>query len=113
MLRAHLRKFADVGVDQVIFIQQGGRNRHQHICESLELFASDVMPEFKEHEAERERAKAERLGPAIAAAIKRKTFMRAPTDAEIQTFAAYGRNIVETPQGQGAGLQIPRENPAG
>ena len=40
MLRAHLRKFADVGVDQVIFIQQGGSNRHDHICESLELFAA-------------------------------------------------------------------------
>ena len=27
------------GVDQVAFIQQGGRNRHEHICEALELFA--------------------------------------------------------------------------
>ena len=113
MLRNHLRKFADVGVDQVIFIQQGGKNRHDHICESLELFAAEVMPEFKEREAERERAKAERLAPAIEAAIKRKKFLRAPTDEEIQTFAAYGRTVAETNQGQGAGLQIPRENPAG
>jgi len=112
MLRTHLRKFADVGVDQVIFIQQGGKNRHDHICESLELFAGEVMPEFREREAERERAKAERLAPAIAAAIKRKKFLRAPTDAEIQTFAAYGRAISES-QGQGSGLQVPRENPAG
>ena len=96
-LRTHLRKFADVGVDQVIFIQQGGRNRHEHICESLELFAAAVMPEFVEGEAERERAKAERLAPAVAAAMQRKRFLRAPSDDEIQTFAAYGRNIVETP----------------
>ena len=51
-LRAHLRKFAGAGVDQVAFIQQGGRNKHEHICEALELFARDVMPEFKEQEAE-------------------------------------------------------------
>ena len=44
-----------MGVDQVVFIQQAGRNRHEDICESLELFASRIMPEFKErdtHEAE-------------------------------------------------------------
>ena len=97
-LRHHLRKFQDVGVDQVIFIQQGGRNRHDHICESLELFAAEVMPEFREREAERERAKAERLGPAIEAALKRKTFLRAPTDDEIAVFHAYGRNIAEGAQ---------------
>ena len=31
-LREHIRAFADAGVDQVIFIQQGGKNRHEHIC---------------------------------------------------------------------------------
>src|SRR5207245_7808909 len=35
-LREHLHGFAAAGVDQVIFIQQGGKNRHAHICESLE-----------------------------------------------------------------------------
>ena len=29
------------GIDQVIFLQQAGRNRHEHICESLELFAAE------------------------------------------------------------------------
>ncbi len=48
-LSNHLRKFEEAGVDQVTFIQQGGRNKHEHICEALELFASDVMPEFKEN----------------------------------------------------------------
>ena len=44
--------FEEIGVDQTIFIQQGGNNRHEHICESLELFAGRVMPEFKaRHEA--------------------------------------------------------------
>ena len=32
----HLRAYQDAGVDQVVFIQQGGRNKHEHICESLE-----------------------------------------------------------------------------
>ncbi|MDY7082775.1 MAG: LLM class flavin-dependent oxidoreductase, partial [Halobacteria archaeon] len=44
-LRENLRGYADVGVDQIIFVQQGGRNEHEHICESLEIFADEVMPE--------------------------------------------------------------------
>src|SRR5438270_810949 len=52
-LRAALRTFQDAGVDQTIFIQQGGKTRHDHICESLELFAAKVMPEFAEREVER------------------------------------------------------------
>jgi alkanesulfonate monooxygenase SsuD/methylene tetrahydromethanopterin reductase-like flavin-dependent oxidoreductase (luciferase family) len=112
-LRDHLRKFQDAGVDQTIFIQQGGRNRHEHICESLELFATEVMPEFKANEAERERAKAERLAPAIAAALARKQKMHAPSDDEIPVYSSYGRTITEASSaGQGAGLSIPREKPA-
>ncbi len=94
-MRAHLRKFADVGVDQVTFIQQAGMNRHEHICESLELFASEVMPEFKEKEAEREAAKAEELAPYIEAALARKQYMEMPRDEDIPVFPALGRSIVE------------------
>jgi hypothetical protein len=32
--------------DQVMFVTQAGRNKHEHICEALELFATEVMPEF-------------------------------------------------------------------
>src|SRR5258706_13916474 len=46
-MRAHLTGFQAAGVDQVIFLQQAGRNRHEHICESLELFAADEMTTFK------------------------------------------------------------------
>jgi hypothetical protein len=38
----------------VILLNQAGKNSHEHICESLELFAREVMPEFQndpEHEA--------------------------------------------------------------
>jgi hypothetical protein len=64
-LRTLLRGYEDAGVDQIIFISQAGKNRHEHICESLELFASEVMPEFKERDLERQKAKAERLAPTF------------------------------------------------
>jgi alkanesulfonate monooxygenase SsuD/methylene tetrahydromethanopterin reductase-like flavin-dependent oxidoreductase (luciferase family) len=71
-LRELLRAYAEVGVDQVIFVSQAGNNRHEHICESLELFAREVMPEFHEGEEAREKAKLERLAPAIEAALARR-----------------------------------------
>ena len=67
----HLRKLEDTGVDQVVFLQQGGRNRHEHICESLELFASEVMPEFQERHDQRTKAKDEKLASAVARAEAR------------------------------------------
>jgi len=82
-MRSHLKQFQDNGVDQVIFLQQAGRNRHDHICEALDLFAAEVMPEFKEEAAAREARKAEELGPHIAAALTRKSWMKALNDDEI------------------------------
>jgi alkanesulfonate monooxygenase SsuD/methylene tetrahydromethanopterin reductase-like flavin-dependent oxidoreductase (luciferase family) len=87
-MRLHLREFQDAGIDQVIFMQQAGRNRHDHICESLELFAAEVMPEFRESVAAREAAKAERLAPHIAAALKRKKWMKPLRDEEIPVVKA-------------------------
>jgi len=40
-------------VDQVILLTQAGRNRHEDICASLELFAREVMPEFHRREPAR------------------------------------------------------------
>jgi len=94
-VREHLRGFRDAGVDQVIFIQQGGKNRHQHICEAMELFAAKIMPEFKAEEEERERRKMEELAPYIEAAMKRKKYMKPLADDEIPTFLALGRQITE------------------
>jgi alkanesulfonate monooxygenase SsuD/methylene tetrahydromethanopterin reductase-like flavin-dependent oxidoreductase (luciferase family) len=101
-LREHLRGFAEAGVDQVVFIQQGGQNRHEHICESLELFASEVMAEFKENEQERERRKMEALAPHIDEAMKRKKWMKPLEREEIPVIEAYGRNIAENEQGRAA-----------
>jgi alkanesulfonate monooxygenase SsuD/methylene tetrahydromethanopterin reductase-like flavin-dependent oxidoreductase (luciferase family) len=95
-LRESLRIFQDAGVDQTIFIQQGGKNQHEHICEAPELFADEVMPEFKEKEAEREARKMEALGPAIEAALARKRAMPPLGDDEIPTYQAYGNTIALT-----------------
>lgn len=94
-MRGHLAKFEKVGVDQVTFIQQAGMNKHEHICESLQLFADEVMPEFKEREAERVKRKDEELAPYIEAAMARKEYMKQLSDEEIPTFPALGRSIVE------------------
>ena len=45
-IRRKLRKFEASHIDQVILLNQAGRNSHQDICDSLELFAEEVMPEF-------------------------------------------------------------------
>ena len=82
-MRAHLRAFQNAGVDQVIFMQQAGRNKHEHICQSLELFAKEVMPEFKAELAAREAKKQAELAPYIEAALKRKNWMKPLEDHEI------------------------------
>ncbi len=51
-IRRKLRKFETSNIDQVILLNQAGNNTHEHICESLELFAREVMPEFHEREPE-------------------------------------------------------------
>jgi alkanesulfonate monooxygenase SsuD/methylene tetrahydromethanopterin reductase-like flavin-dependent oxidoreductase (luciferase family) len=66
------RRYEAVGVDQVIFVLQAGPNRHEHICESLELFARLVMPEFAAGREQRERAKAEHLAGAVERALARR-----------------------------------------
>jgi alkanesulfonate monooxygenase SsuD/methylene tetrahydromethanopterin reductase-like flavin-dependent oxidoreductase (luciferase family) len=94
-LRATLRTFEDVGVDQTIFIQQGGKNRHEDICESLDLFASAVMPEFREREAARAARKAEALAPYVDAALARKEWMKELGEGEIAAYPAYGLTVAE------------------
>jgi hypothetical protein len=95
-LRRTLRTFQDCGVDQTIFIQQGGKNRHEHICESLELFAAEVMPEFTEREADRERKKLAELAPYIEAAMARKQALAPLADHDIPVQEAYGTTVALT-----------------
>jgi len=71
-VRDLLRQYADAGVDEVIFVSQAGRNRHEDICASLEMFADEVLPDFAVDEPEREQRKSERLGEAMEAALARR-----------------------------------------
>ncbi len=82
-MRRHLTAFEAAGIDQVIFMQQAGRNRHDHICQSLELFAAEVMGEFNARVAEREAKKAAELAPFIEAALARKQWMKPLADDQI------------------------------
>jgi alkanesulfonate monooxygenase SsuD/methylene tetrahydromethanopterin reductase-like flavin-dependent oxidoreductase (luciferase family) len=88
-IREHLRALQAAGVDQVLLMHQGGQLDHDANCRSLELFAQEVMPEFIEGEDQREAAKAERLAPAIEAALARK--VRLPVPSEIPVVETYGR----------------------
>jgi alkanesulfonate monooxygenase SsuD/methylene tetrahydromethanopterin reductase-like flavin-dependent oxidoreductase (luciferase family) len=67
------RRYEAAGVDQVVFVLQAGPNRHEHICDSLELFGERVIPELAAGREQRERAKAERMAPAVAAALARRS----------------------------------------
>ena len=66
-MRAHLRSQQDAGVDQVIFLQQAGHNRHDDILASLELFARDIAPEFRREAAAREARSAPSSPPTSSA----------------------------------------------
>jgi alkanesulfonate monooxygenase SsuD/methylene tetrahydromethanopterin reductase-like flavin-dependent oxidoreductase (luciferase family) len=79
----HIREFEASGVDQIIFLQQGGKNRHDWICEGLELFGKAVLPEFKPKQVEREARKRAELAPFIEAALARKARMQPLADADI------------------------------
>jgi alkanesulfonate monooxygenase SsuD/methylene tetrahydromethanopterin reductase-like flavin-dependent oxidoreductase (luciferase family) len=87
-MRSHLAAFQDAGIDQVIFLQQAGRNRHEHIVESLELFARSVMPQFRIGAAGREQRKAAELAPHITAAMGRKRWMAPLADDDIPVVKA-------------------------
>jgi alkanesulfonate monooxygenase SsuD/methylene tetrahydromethanopterin reductase-like flavin-dependent oxidoreductase (luciferase family) len=96
-LSRHLRGFEEAGVDQVAFIQQGGRNRHDDICQSLELFAQEVLPEFRERAAARAKDKAEQLAPVLEKALARKEKMQPLAEHEIPSFLALGRQVAAQP----------------
>ena len=87
-IRDHIAAFQESGVDQVIFLQQAGFNKHEHICESLELFAAEVMSAFKAEADEREAKKAKALRPHLEAALTRKQWMKPLAEDEIPVVKA-------------------------
>jgi len=87
-VRQYLRRFEEAGVDQVIFVLQAGRNEHEHIMESIEIFGNEVLPEFLERDEAQVAAKAARLAPAIEAAMARRAEVYRPKDIGDYSFPA-------------------------
>jgi alkanesulfonate monooxygenase SsuD/methylene tetrahydromethanopterin reductase-like flavin-dependent oxidoreductase (luciferase family) len=71
-IRDYLLRYEEAGVDQVIFCSQAGKNRHEHIMESLELFGREVLPEFRAREEAGAAARAARLAPVVEQVMARK-----------------------------------------
>jgi alkanesulfonate monooxygenase SsuD/methylene tetrahydromethanopterin reductase-like flavin-dependent oxidoreductase (luciferase family) len=56
-IREKLRELEAANVDQVILLNQAGKNTHEDICSSLQLFADEIMPEFHAGEDEHQQWK--------------------------------------------------------
>ena len=78
-IRERLRELEAANVDQVVLLNQAGKNTHQDICDSLELFAREVMPEFHARQGEQE---------AWKAAVLNKELELEDIDTEPFTFAS-------------------------
>lgn len=121
-VRRHLKRYEDVGMDQIIFVQQVGRNQHGHICEALDLFSATLLGEFKERELARKVKKQAELQPFIDAALERKDRMPEITSEDIPTIVSAGRRRIESgevdPTGgafvdktRGGAIPIPHADP--
>lgn len=87
-VREHVRASEAVGIDQLGFVQAFGGVKHEHICDGLRLFASEIMEEFHERDKKRQAAKNEELAPYIAAAMKRRERLAQMHDSEIPAICA-------------------------
>jgi alkanesulfonate monooxygenase SsuD/methylene tetrahydromethanopterin reductase-like flavin-dependent oxidoreductase (luciferase family) len=87
------RRYEAAGVDQLIFVLQAGGNRHEHICEALEVFAQQVMPEFAQRADEHEAAKRRRLAGASSSEAKR----RSPPSCTARTTAGWSARWARRP----------------
>ena len=61
-IRERLIALEESGVDQVIFVAQAGATKHEDIMSSLRLFASELLPEFKERDIAHQKRREEWLG---------------------------------------------------
>ena len=113
----HLKRYEEVGIDQVIFVQQSGKNKHEHICKSLEIFGKHVMPAFHERDRVRETQKQRELAPAIEAALARKPRMAPLDPKDVPEVISFGQRAQlssvtgESVSDRGGAISIPREDP--
>jgi alkanesulfonate monooxygenase SsuD/methylene tetrahydromethanopterin reductase-like flavin-dependent oxidoreductase (luciferase family) len=71
-IRATLRMYEEAGIDQVAFVIQAGNNRHEDICASLDLFAREVMPEFKARDSVQAAQRSARMAPLMEEILRRR-----------------------------------------
>ncbi|MBT6275074.1 MAG: LLM class flavin-dependent oxidoreductase [Chromatiales bacterium] len=64
-IRKRLRLFESAHIDQVILLNQAGKTSHQDICDSLKMFAEEVMPEFHARQPEQDEWKRQVLAGDI------------------------------------------------
>jgi alkanesulfonate monooxygenase SsuD/methylene tetrahydromethanopterin reductase-like flavin-dependent oxidoreductase (luciferase family) len=83
-----VERYERAGVDAVIFVSQAGRNRHEHICESIETFAREVMPRFAACAELKEAQKRARLEAACGRALARRLPARRPEGEYVVTSQA-------------------------
>lgn len=62
----NFRTLEEAGVDQLILLHQSGNYRHEDICKSLELFGTEVLPQFKIRQTNLEKVKHKMLERFIA-----------------------------------------------
>ena len=65
-IRERLLAYEAAGVDQIIFVAQAGATKHEDIMSSLRLFASELLPEFKERDIEHQRRREQWLAAPAA-----------------------------------------------
>ena len=60
-VRMNLRAFEEAHIDIVNFFYQMHERKHEHIMESLEMFAKEVMPEFQERHPKHQKWREQQL----------------------------------------------------
>jgi len=98
-IREFCLRFEESGVDQLIFVMQAGKNQHEHICEAIELFGKEVLPEFKERDEALVAKKAKRLEPVIEQAMARKVDNTPPMPKDY-TMKAIPKAMIDAAQNE-------------
>ena len=94
--RKMMQIYEGMGCDEVLFMAQMGKIAHEDICESLRIFAEEIMPEFQEREEQKQQRKQEELAPYIEAALARKEWMQPLADDDILVYEAYKRRVAKS-----------------
>jgi hypothetical protein len=94
-IREFLRRYEEMGVDQIIFVSQAGKNRHEDIMASLELFGKQVLPEFAERDEKLSADKAKRMEPIVEKVMARRVEDAPPLPTPDYAFPAMPRRMAD------------------